>query len=89
MGRPEFGSRFKALREKVRLPQDVVARALEIPRSAVSAFELGERDISASELILLCRIYRVSPNEILGWAEEPPTAAPEEPATKGEVEGGD
>lgn len=67
MSKPDYGTRLKRLREKVRLSQEVIARALDIPRSAVTGIEDGSREISAGELITLCRIYRVSPNEILNW----------------------
>lgn len=61
------GKKFKDLRSHVGLDQKHVANLLDIPRSAVSLIESGERHLSVYEFDLLCRLLRVSPNEILGW----------------------
>ncbi len=61
------GKKFKDLRAQVGLDQKHVANLLDIPRSAVSVIESGERHLSVYEFDLLCRLLRVSPNEILGW----------------------
>lgn len=62
-----IAANFKALRINVGLNQDLVAKALDIPRTAVVGIESGDREISLKEFDALCRIYRISPNEILGW----------------------
>lgn len=62
-----LGSRLRVLREEVHMEQEIVARVLEIPRTAVVAFEAGKREVSAMELIQLCKLYRISPNDLLGW----------------------
>jgi transcriptional regulator with XRE-family HTH domain len=65
-----LAGKLKRLREDVDLNQEVVARMLEIPRSAMSAIESGEREVSALELQELCKLYRISPDKILGWREK-------------------
>lgn len=62
-----LGSKIKNLRTEVDMEQEVVARVLQIPRSAVCAIEQGRRDVSAIELIELCKLFRISPNDLLGW----------------------
>lgn len=64
-----IGARLKALREDVHMEQEVVARVLNIPRTAVSALEAGKRDISTIELIELCKLFRISPNDLLRWGK--------------------
>lgn len=62
-----LGATLKSLREEVHMEQEIVARVLNIPRTAVSAFEAGKRDITAIELVELCKLFRISPNDLLGW----------------------
>lgn len=62
-----LGKRLKRLREKVHMEQDIVARVLQIPRTAVVGIEQGKRDLTAMELCELCKVYRISPNDLLGW----------------------
>jgi len=65
--RETLGARLKSLREEVAMEQEVVARVLKIPRTAVSAIEQGTRDVSVMELIEFCKLYRQSPNDLLCW----------------------
>lgn len=53
----ELGNRLKAAREYLALSQDEVARAMRIPRSAVSLMEAGQRKVSAIELRRLASLY--------------------------------
>lgn len=48
---------IRAARERLKITQEQVAEHLGIPRSAVSEMEAGKRDISASELFALARLF--------------------------------
>lgn len=62
-----IGKKMQNLRSAVGLKQSDVAKLLDIPRTAISLLECGERDLSVYEFNMLCKLYRISPNEILGW----------------------
>jgi transcriptional regulator with XRE-family HTH domain len=53
-----LGSRLKDAREYLELSQDEVARILEIPRTAISLMEAGQRKVEAMELKKLAGIYQ-------------------------------
>jgi transcriptional regulator with XRE-family HTH domain len=53
-----LGARLKVAREYLELSQDEVARILEIPRTAVSLMEAGQRKVDAIELKKLAEIYQ-------------------------------
>lgn len=65
-----LATKLRALRDAVGLSQEVIARALEIPRTGLASIEEGKRDVTAIELIELCKIYRISPNDILRWKQD-------------------
>ena len=62
-----LGDKLRALREEVHMEQAIVAKVLGVRRSAISEIESGKRDVSAIELADLCKLYRISPNDLLGW----------------------
>lgn len=64
-----LGKKIKRLREEVAMEQEVVARVLNVPRTAISAIELGKRDVASMEIINLCKLFRVTPNDLLGWSK--------------------
>jgi transcriptional regulator with XRE-family HTH domain len=53
-----IGTRLKDAREYLQLSQDEVAKILEIPRTAISLMEAGQRKVDAIELKKLSRIYQ-------------------------------
>lgn len=53
-----LAQRLREAREYIGLLQEDVAKALDIPRASVSAFESGERRVSSLELRRLGRLYR-------------------------------
>lgn len=55
--RIEFGRRLKEAREYLELSQDEVARELNVPRTAISLMESGQRKVEALELQKLARLY--------------------------------
>lgn len=56
--RKKLGARLKEAREYLGLPQEEVARFLEIPRTALSHIENGQRRIDALELKNLSLLYK-------------------------------
>src|SRR6476646_1038769 len=53
-----IGLRLKEAREYLELSQDEVAKALHLPRSAISLIEAGQRKVDAIELKQLASIYQ-------------------------------
>lgn len=62
----ELAERLRSEREYLGLSQDQVARALNLPRAAVSAFETGRRKVSSVELARLAKLYGTTPDRLLG-----------------------
>ncbi len=60
-----FGKRIKELRESQKLPQRVVADALEITIPLYSRVERGERTLSKYHLPKLAKVLQVEENELL------------------------
>lgn len=53
-----LGVRLKEAREYLELSQDEVAKLLNVPRSAISLMEAGQRKVDALELKQLAEIYQ-------------------------------
>ncbi|MEX0697739.1 MAG: helix-turn-helix transcriptional regulator [Dongiaceae bacterium] len=53
-----LGTRLKEAREYLELSQDEVARILNVPRTAISLMEAGQRKVEAIELKKLAEIYQ-------------------------------
>ncbi|HEY9687617.1 MAG TPA: helix-turn-helix transcriptional regulator [Coleofasciculaceae cyanobacterium] len=56
--RKQFCFRLKQARLEAKLKQEVVARYLQIPVSAVSSFESGNRKLDSIELFMLAKLYQ-------------------------------
>lgn len=56
--RRKLGDRLRQAREYLNYSQDEVAQHLNIPRTAVSGFEAGQRRVEALELKKLAALYR-------------------------------
>ena len=69
--RQSLSARLREAREYLRLSQDEVARALDLPRSAVSLMETGQRKVDAIELKRLADIYQRPIAFFTGEAGEP------------------
>lgn len=63
----EIGSRLRDERKFMQMRQEAVAKTLAVTRQVISQMETGERPIRARELAILCNLYRVTPNGILGF----------------------
>ena len=68
-----LGARLKEAREYLELSQDEVAKALDVPRSAVSLMEAGQRKVEAIELKKLGELYQ---RPVSFFTGEGPVAAP-------------
>lgn len=66
-----MASRLREAREYVQLSQEEVAQILQIPRSAISLIEKGERKVDALELKQLAQLYQRTVED-LAAAEAPP-----------------
>jgi Zn-dependent peptidase ImmA (M78 family)/DNA-binding XRE family transcriptional regulator len=66
----ELGRYLQQARKHVRLSQTAVATQLGVTRQVVSAFESGKRPVSSGELQVLCNLFRVYPNDLLGFATD-------------------
>jgi transcriptional regulator with XRE-family HTH domain len=53
-----LGTRLREAREYLELSQDEVARLLDVPRTAISLMEAGQRKVEAIELKKLAEIYQ-------------------------------
>ncbi len=68
--RTQFCFRLRQARQEAKLKQEVVARYLQIPTSAVSAFESGHRKLEAIELYMLSKLYRKPMDWFFGAGED-------------------
>lgn len=77
----KFSERLSDLRKRKGLSQEALAEQLGVSRQAVSKWENGEAMPELSKLELLCRIFEVSPNDLMGYeesrGEESPSAKTE------------
>jgi transcriptional regulator with XRE-family HTH domain len=77
LDRQALGSRLKEAREYLELSQDEVARVLNVPRTAISLMETGQRKVEAIELKQLARIYEQPIGFFTGESDSPTPAVPE------------
>lgn len=58
-----FAERMKSLRDERGLKRDWVARQLGVHYNTLKNWELGKAHPGTKELLALCRIYHVEPDE--------------------------
>jgi len=68
--RTMLASRLKEMREYLSLSQEEVAEMMEIPRSAISLIENGERKVDALELKRFAEIYQCPIDYFTGTTSE-------------------
>jgi transcriptional regulator with XRE-family HTH domain len=66
--------RLREAREYLGLTQDVAAKALGLARPAYTNIEAARQSITAPQLASLARLYRTTPNMLLGVEEYAPPA---------------
>jgi transcriptional regulator with XRE-family HTH domain len=69
-----LGSRLKEMREYLSLSQEEIAQLLQIPRSAISLIENGERKVEALELKKFAEIYQCPIDYFTGGPSEKSTS---------------
>jgi transcriptional regulator with XRE-family HTH domain len=74
--RAALADRLREAREYVGFSQDEVAKKLNIPRSAISLIESGQRRVEALELRALAQLYQRSVGSLTG--EVTPAELPED-----------
>ena len=67
----KLGENIKILREQHGITQQKLADLLSLSRPTVSQIEIGERKLSADELIKLADIFNISVEYLLGLKREP------------------
>lgn len=77
--RRNIGLRLKEMREYLALSQDEVAKAVKMPRSAISLIESGERKVDALELKKFSAVYQ-QPVDYFVSGLEPDETTPKEVA---------
>lgn len=60
-----LGEVLKQHREECKMTQEFVAEAIGVSRQAVSKWENGTSDPNASNLIVLAKLFKISPEELL------------------------
>lgn len=65
-----FGKRVKELRENAGLTQQQLAERIWVSKSAISNYELYERNPSPEILVKLARVFHVSTDYLLGVDDE-------------------
>ena len=60
----ELGSRIRALRTERQLSQELVAEQLHVSRQAVAKWESGASLPSTANLLALCELFGVSPEQL-------------------------
>jgi transcriptional regulator with XRE-family HTH domain len=66
ISKDEIGRRLRAIRLERGLSQNELAEQLGITQPNISAVEIGRRGLTIQQLVKLCRVLHVSPDEILG-----------------------
>ena len=72
-----LGEELKARRLQCKMTQEFVADALGVSRQAVSKWENGTVDPSASNLLALAKLYGLSAEELLQNVESAPNKKPD------------
>ena len=67
----QLAHRVKTLRKEKGLSQEALARKIEIPRSALSQIETGERRVTTDELVRLSEALSTPPGVLPGTETEP------------------
>jgi len=73
--RNQLGERLRKAREYLALSQDEVAKAVGIPRAAISLIESGQRKVEALELKKFAAIYERPVSYFTGEQKQPPVPA--------------
>ena len=67
-----LGVALKENRVRCQMTQEFVAETLGVSRQSVSKWENGSSDPNTSNLIALAKLYKISPEDLLGCVENGP-----------------
>jgi DNA-binding XRE family transcriptional regulator len=70
MTKDQLNKRIGRYLKRTRLTQDEIAKVLDVPRTAITMIESGERAVSAFEALKICQLVYVEPNELFNWSDE-------------------
>lgn len=70
-----IGQRIKFFRELRRMTQTALAKLLHVSRQAIQKYETGRAMLSVARAQQLCRILKITPNELMGCATSMPFAS--------------
>ena len=71
MSKEEIAARLRSAREKAGYKQEDVANLLGVTPQKVSSFETGRTRVDVDTLVILCRLYNVDANDIMGLSQIP------------------
>lgn len=60
-------NKLKELRLKKNFTQEYVAKFMGISQAQYNKHETGKSILNANQILKLCELYNVSPNDLLGW----------------------
>ena len=63
--RQSLGEKLRRHRQNCQMTQEFVAEAVGVSRQAVSKWENGTSDPSTTNLLTLCKLYGITPEELL------------------------
>lgn len=66
----EIGIRLRAARENAGLTQEAVAEKLSVSKNMYGYYETGKFSLPYPSLLMLCDLFSVSPNIILGYEDK-------------------
>ena len=66
----DFSKRLTKYRKAAAISQEKLAEMLGVSRQAVSKWETAETQPEMANLMALCEILKVSPNQLMGWETE-------------------
>lgn len=68
------GRRFKEIRKQNDFTQEQIAQFLQVDRSLIAKFEVGERSLGMALIEKACRLFGCEANAVLGEQEYRPLA---------------
>lgn len=78
--------RLKERRESLGLTQQELAKKVGKSLRTIQSWERGESYPNAEFVVVLCKIFDIDPNELLGWYETHPQDRPAPPGDPGAAE---
>ncbi len=67
----KIGLRIKELREKAEMSQDMMAKSMNLHRPTITQIESGARKVTAEDLVVFAKLFRVSVDDLLNPGKEP------------------